>query len=69
MAHTNRRERRHPEPPKTFGIGVPETATYLGVTQTTVYKLISEGRLPAYRVGDRIIRVKREDVEALLVRI
>ena len=63
MARTTKRA---PEP---FGIGVPETATYLGVTQTTVYKLINDGTLPAYRLGGRIIRIKLEDIEKLLVRI
>jgi excisionase family DNA binding protein len=30
---------------------VEEVATYLAVTERTIYRLVKEGRLPAYRVG------------------
>jgi excisionase family DNA binding protein len=51
-------------------IGIPEAAAYLQVTTRTIHKWIyDEKRLPAYRVGPRMIRLKRADVEALLVQI
>ena len=40
-------------------------AAYLGVSHKTIRRLISSGRLPAFRVGGRTIRVYVEDVEAL----
>jgi excisionase family DNA binding protein len=48
---------------------VPEVAALMRVTDKTVYRLIETGKLRAYRLGDRIIRIKRADVEALLVQI
>ncbi len=30
---------------------VEEVAKYLAVTERTIYRLVKEGRLPAYRVG------------------
>lgn len=44
-----------------------EVAALYRVDLRTVRKLIAENRLPAYHVGDKIIRIKREDVEKLLV--
>lgn len=54
---TRRRER----------IGIEDAADLLGVERQTIRRFITTGRLPAYRVGDKIIRVNRADVEALLV--
>jgi excisionase family DNA binding protein len=42
-----------------------EAARHLGVTPRTVYRLIDEGQLPAYKFG-RVIRLKREEVEAFI---
>lgn len=46
-----------------------EVANYLGISERTVHRRIAEGALPAYRVGPRHIRIRREDVDALFVRI
>jgi excisionase family DNA binding protein len=43
-----------------------EAADILGVTDRTVRTMIAENRLPAYRVGKRLIRLRLEDVEAAL---
>lgn len=48
-------------------VTVPEVAEYLRVTTKTVYKLISEGELPSFRVG-RAVRLRRADVEAFVSR-
>jgi excisionase family DNA binding protein len=40
-------------------------AGYLGVSHKTLRRLISDGKLPAYRVGGGPIRVLISDVEAL----
>jgi excisionase family DNA binding protein len=37
-------------------------ATYLGLSEKTVRRYIADGRLVAYRVGPRAIRVDRESV-------
>ena len=48
-------------------LSVQETAQHLGVSESTVRRYISDGRLPAYRLGDeRLIRIKREDLQGLL---
>lgn len=46
-----------------------EAAEWYGVSERTLRRRIAEGRLPAYRVGPRSIRVAAEDVEALATRI
>jgi excisionase family DNA binding protein len=58
-------------PPTTTGIYLDpaEVAELYGISERTVRRRIAEGELPAYRLGPRHIRIRREDVEALLVRI
>jgi excisionase family DNA binding protein len=46
-----------------------EAAAWYGVSERTLRRRIAEGRLRAYRVGPRSIRVTAEDVEALATRI
>lgn len=50
-------------------IGPAEAARRLGVEVQTVYNYISDGRLRAYRLGDKTIRLNLDDVENLLVPI
>lgn len=46
---------------------VEETAEFLGVSESTVRRYISNGKLSAYRLGDeRLIRIKRQDLDKLL---
>jgi excisionase family DNA binding protein len=45
---------------------VADVAEYCGITIRTVQKLIADGRLPAVRIGPRIVRIRRSDVERLL---
>ncbi len=42
-----------------------EAADVLGLRTRTLYRLIDEGQLPAYRFG-RVIRLKRHEVEAFV---
>jgi excisionase family DNA binding protein len=44
---------------------ISEAAEQLGVHEDTVRRMIAAGRLPAFRVGARLIRVKSEDVAAV----
>jgi excisionase family DNA binding protein len=47
-------------------IGVPEAAEYLGVSQRTIRNMLCDGRLKAYRLGDRIVRIRKSDIDAAL---
>lgn len=48
---------------------VEEASTYLRVTPNTLYAYMKDGKLPYYYLaGTRNRRVKRQDVDALLVR-
>ena len=44
---------------------VAEVARYLGVTPHTVYRWISQGRLPATRYSPKVIRVRKRDIVAV----
>ena len=45
-----------------------QVAEYLQVSESSIYRWVGEGRLPAYRIGGAR-RFKREDVDALAVPI
>ncbi len=46
-------------------MGTTEACAYLGILQRTLYKLIDDGEIRAYRVG-RVIRLRKADVDAFL---
>ena len=46
-------------------LGTAEAAQYLGLTTRTLYRLIDEGQLPAYKFG-RVIRLKQADVDVFV---
>lgn len=46
-------------------ISIQEAADILGVSTKTVRRYIAAGDLAAFRVGSRLLRVQRADVEAL----
>lgn len=46
-------------------LSTAEASDRLGVTLRTLYRLVDEGRLPAYKIG-RVIRIKEDDVDAYL---
>jgi excisionase family DNA binding protein len=48
-------------------MGTPAVAEYLGVNPRTVYRLIDEGELPAYKFG-RVIRLRERDVADFVAR-
>lgn len=48
---------------------IESAADMLDTSTRTVRRYIAEGRLPGYRLGPRQIRVKRDDVMALLTPI
>lgn len=42
---------------------VKEVADILGVSQTTIYRMMSDGRLNPLRLTDRIVRFTEEEIE------
>src|ERR687885_608706 len=43
-----------------------EVAGLLRVSEVTVARWVKQGRLPAYRVGPRAVRLRRSDVERVM---
>lgn len=43
-----------------------EAAEYLGVTDRTIRRFIAEGRLPGYRLGNKMLRLDVADLDALM---
>lgn len=48
------------------GVSTVEAARRLGVTQATLWRWIEEGRLPSYRVGRKLLRIRLSDLEDFL---
>lgn len=64
----NRKTRRHPpKPTQRAYVGIPEAATYLDASPKTVRQLIADGKLPAYRLGNRVLKVRIADLDNVLV--
>ena len=45
---------------------VPQVAEELHIPRTRAYELIARGELPAVRIGERSIRVNRQELERFL---
>ncbi len=51
-------------------VGVTEACRILGISNMTLYKLVDEGFLPAYRIrGVKAMQFKRSDVVGLIERV
>jgi excisionase family DNA binding protein len=50
-------------------VGIHQAAEYADVHPITLRRWISAGRLPAYRVGPRLLKVDLNELEAMLHRI
>ena len=61
----NRRSRRDEQFGRAY-VGIPEAATYLDSSTKTVRRLIAAARLPAYRLGNRVLKVKISDLDSVL---
>jgi excisionase family DNA binding protein len=46
---------------------VPEVAEELHIPRTRAYELIQRGQLPAVRIGERSIRVNRNELKKFLL--
>ena len=60
----NRRTRRDEQFGRAY-VGIPEAATYLDSSEKTVRRLIAAKRLPAYRLGNRVLKVKIADLDSV----
>ncbi len=47
-------------------ISLQDAAKILGVSVDTVRRRVADGSLPAERIGTRLLRVRRDNVETLL---
>lgn len=47
-------------------LSVAEAATQLKISQSTLWRWIDHGMLPAYRVGQRRVRLKKTDLTTLI---
>jgi excisionase family DNA binding protein len=45
---------------------VPQAARHFDVSRSRMYELIHSGHLPAIRIGERSIRINREEAEQFL---
>lgn len=50
-------------------VTLKEASEQLGVSVRTIRNWIDCGKLPVYRVGPRILRVKQRDVDKLVTRV
>ena len=49
-------------------MGAPDAVRHLGVALRTLYRIIDEGEIPAYKVG-RLIRLRTADLDPYLDRV
>jgi excisionase family DNA binding protein len=42
------------------------TAEYLGVNERTIRNMLYDGRLKAYKLGPRVVRIRLSDIDAAL---
>lgn len=47
-------------------LSIAETADYLGVTTRTVRQAIADGRLVGYKLGQRLVRLRRDEIDAAM---
>jgi excisionase family DNA binding protein len=53
---------------ETVWVTIPEATKYLRISKSTIYELMSDGRLAFYYLkGTRQRRVKKEDLDALMI--
>lgn len=45
---------------------ITEAAQRLGINPKTLRRRIADGKLPAYRLGRQVVRLRPEDVDALM---
>lgn len=43
-----------------------QAAEYLGITPRTIREMIADGRLTAYRLGTRVVRLDLDEIDAAM---
>jgi excisionase family DNA binding protein len=44
----------------------PEAGDYLGVTTRTIRQMVVDGRLQAYKLGAKVVRLKVDEIDAAM---
>jgi excisionase family DNA binding protein len=57
-----------PNASERFWLTVPEAANELRILRTRCYELVQQGSLPAVRIGERSIRINRQELETFLLK-
>lgn len=52
--------------PKGAYLSISDTADYLGVTTRTIRQMIADGRLRGYKLGARVVRLRRDEIDSAL---
>lgn len=60
-------ERSHGLMPEVCYFSVTQTASILGLSRMSVYRMINDGRLKATRLSSRATRISREDIESTMI--
>ena len=60
-------ERSHGLMPEVCYFSVTQTASILGLSRMSVYRMIYDGRLKATRLSSRATRISREDIESTMI--
>jgi excisionase family DNA binding protein len=47
-------------------LGIAEAAEYLGVAPRTIHNMLSDKRLKAYKLGARVVRIRKSAIDAAL---
>lgn len=55
--------------PASLYLTIAEAAEQLRMTDRGLRKMIADGRLPAYRVGGRALRIRRADLDLITERV
>jgi len=48
---------------------VKDAATYLQVTERTIRQMIADGRLTGYKLGNRVLRIDLNELDAAMTRV
>jgi excisionase family DNA binding protein len=62
----NRAARRLEARKKSPYVTQVEAAEYLGVTDRTIRQMIADGRLKAYDLGPRVVRLRLDEIDAAM---
>lgn len=47
-------------------LSIPDSARLIGAHPNTIRNLVASGKLPAYRIGPRLVRIRRSDLLSIL---